>query len=177
MTINLVLTISFFLLTSLGTFLHFTHRWLKKGLLIHIFSAVNESTWEHMKLLVFPTLLIIVFQYLILEEAPSNLFFSLLVLYLVEIFSIPLIYEPLRIVFKNIDFSFTIIIFILAIIFGVYSQYIVLTRGVSMIRESISILLILFVTILFGLFTYFPPRFFLFKDPTTGEYGDTGQNS
>ena len=44
-----------FSLSSLfGTILHFLYDWTDKSLLIAPFSGVNESTWEHMKLLFFP---------------------------------------------------------------------------------------------------------------------------
>ncbi len=47
-----------FTLTSLGgTLLHFLYALTNKSLLVAPFSAVNESTWEHMKLLYFPMLI------------------------------------------------------------------------------------------------------------------------
>ena len=36
-----------------GTLLHFLHDWTNQNILIAPFSGVNESTWEHMKLLFF----------------------------------------------------------------------------------------------------------------------------
>ena len=47
-----------FAATSLGgTLLHFLFDWLGNALWIAPFSAVNESTWEHMKLLFWPMLI------------------------------------------------------------------------------------------------------------------------
>ena len=44
-----------FAVTSLfGTVLHFLYEWLGKAAWIAPFSGVNESTWEHMKLLFWP---------------------------------------------------------------------------------------------------------------------------
>ena len=41
-----------FAFTSLlGTLLHFLYEWTGKSPLVAPFSGVNESTWEHMKLL------------------------------------------------------------------------------------------------------------------------------
>ena len=40
----------------LGTILHFTYEWSNKNTIVAAFSAVNESTWEHLKLLFFPML-------------------------------------------------------------------------------------------------------------------------
>ena len=47
-----------FLFTSAaGTLLHFLYEWSGKNSIVGAFSAVNESTWEHMKLLFVPLLL------------------------------------------------------------------------------------------------------------------------
>ena len=47
-----------FLFTCLaGTLLHFVYDWSGKSALVGAFSAVNESTWEHMKLLFVPMFL------------------------------------------------------------------------------------------------------------------------
>ena len=44
-----------FAVTSLGgTVLHFLYDWLGEAAWIAPFSGVNESTWEHMKLLFWP---------------------------------------------------------------------------------------------------------------------------
>jgi hypothetical protein len=45
-------------ITSLGgTILHFLYDWSGKSRLVAVFSGVNESTWEHMKLLFWPMFL------------------------------------------------------------------------------------------------------------------------
>ncbi|MBR7099452.1 MAG: hypothetical protein IKC59_08555 [Clostridia bacterium] len=47
-----------FAVTSLlGTLLHFLYEWLGEAVWIAPISGVNESTWEHMKLLFWPMLL------------------------------------------------------------------------------------------------------------------------
>ena len=40
-----------------GTLLHFTFEWSNNNPIVGTFSAVNESTWEHLKLLFFPMLI------------------------------------------------------------------------------------------------------------------------
>ena len=46
-----------FLFTSiLGTFLHFLFELSGRSVIAAIFSAVNESIWEHMKLIYYPML-------------------------------------------------------------------------------------------------------------------------
>jgi len=38
----------------LGTLLHFTYEWFNLNKFVGFFSATNESTWEHLKLIFFP---------------------------------------------------------------------------------------------------------------------------
>ncbi len=137
-----------------------------------MFSAVNESTWEHMKLLVAPTLLVMVFQHIFLRSDYSNLINGILVLYIVETVSIPLLYESLRLIFKGVPFIITILIFYISIVLGLFSEYLILKNGISILSELVSFIFIMIITFKFGILTYFPPKIFLFKDPVTGRYGD-----
>ena len=43
--------------SAAGTLLHFVYEWSSQSILFAPFSAVNESIWEHMKLLFFPMLI------------------------------------------------------------------------------------------------------------------------
>ena len=52
----------FFTAAVLGTLDHFAYDWSGKSLPVGAFCAVNESTWEHMKLLFFPVLVAAVVQ-------------------------------------------------------------------------------------------------------------------
>ena len=52
-----------FALTSVGgTLLHFLYEWTGESKIAALFSGVNESTWEHMKLLFWPMLLYAIVQ-------------------------------------------------------------------------------------------------------------------
>lgn len=56
--------ITFCILTLiLGTLLHFLYEWTGYNYLVGFISPVNESTWEHLKLLFFPVLFLSVFEY------------------------------------------------------------------------------------------------------------------
>lgn len=46
-----------------GTLLHFLYDWTGQNPVVGAFSAVNESIWEHMKLLFFPMLAFSVFEF------------------------------------------------------------------------------------------------------------------
>ena len=55
----------------LGTILHFTFKWSNKNPLVGSFSAVNESTWEHLKLLFFPMLITTIIGYFLYRRIYS----------------------------------------------------------------------------------------------------------
>lgn len=53
-----------FLFTAvLGTLLHFVYEWSGENTVASLFSAINESTWEHMKLLFYPMMAFGVIEY------------------------------------------------------------------------------------------------------------------
>ena len=45
-----------------GTLLHFTYEWSGNNQIVGTFSAINESTWEHLKLIFFPMLIFAIFE-------------------------------------------------------------------------------------------------------------------
>lgn len=47
----------------LGTLSHFFYQWSHESMLVGLFSPVNESVWEHLKLLFFPAL-----AYMLIEQ-------------------------------------------------------------------------------------------------------------
>ena len=52
----------FIFASALGTLLHYLYEWTGESVLVAPFSGVNESTWEHMKLLYFPLFVFAVVQ-------------------------------------------------------------------------------------------------------------------
>ena len=55
--------LAFFFILVFGTLLHFTYDLSDQNTFVGYFSAVNESPWEHLKLLFFPSLLFSVFEF------------------------------------------------------------------------------------------------------------------
>lgn len=62
-----------FIFTGIGgTLLHFLYDWTGQNPVVGAFSAVNESIWEHMKLLFFPMLLFSVIEYCRIGKQYAN---------------------------------------------------------------------------------------------------------
>ena len=123
-------------------------------------------------MLVAPTLLVMVIQYFALEARYTNLFNSLLIFFLVELVSMPLLFELLKYLFKNkVPLVFTIGLFYICILLGLLSEYLFLQNGVFVMSELMVKIGIVVVTASFIVFSYFPPHLPIFKDPVNGGYG------
>ena len=61
----------FAVVSLLGTLLHFLYDWTGENIFAAPFSGVNESTWEHMKLLYWPLLLFAVIQSFFFRDVKS----------------------------------------------------------------------------------------------------------
>lgn len=59
--LKLYMILGFLFTAVLGTIWHFLYDWTGRGAIAALFFPVNESTWEHMKLIFFPMLLCTVF--------------------------------------------------------------------------------------------------------------------
>ena len=82
-----------FLVTgALGTLLHFVYEWTGRSRIAAAFSAVNESTWEHMKLLFLPFLLFTVAEFVVFSEAFRNFFAVKAVSILLGLAAIPTLF-------------------------------------------------------------------------------------
>jgi hypothetical protein len=57
-----------------GSMLHFTFEWSGNQPIVGVFSAVNESVWEHLKIAFRPTLMYAIFEYRYLNKRTNNFF-------------------------------------------------------------------------------------------------------
>jgi hypothetical protein len=154
----------------LGTLLHFSFEWSNDNLLVGAFSAVNESTWEHLKLLFFPMLITTILGYFYIGKDLS-VFLCARVFGIISaiLFTIIFFYTYSGILGTNISFL-NIATFYIAVITGEYISYKVMLSNLACnnSRAIISLVLLFFC---FIFFTYFPPKIGLFKVPLINGYG------
>lgn len=154
----------------LGSTLHFTYAWSGHNPLVAIFSAVNESTWEHLKIAFWPTFVFAVIEWFIFSKDVKNFCLATMV----KLFSMPIIIMTLfygwLAIFPD-NFIWDISIFVLAVILGYYFSYRLMKITKPLGWEKISLVIILIGLLKFSFFTYFPPKIFMFQDPIKGGYG------
>ena len=151
----------------LGTLLHFTYEWSRNNQIVGTFSAINESTWEHLKLLFFPMLIFAIFEGINIYKETNNY---------IEAKTIGIIFGMLFI--TVFFFTYTGIIgtnfavldigsfFVGVILSEVIAYKIMQMKSFSTNKtKRISIILIIIITLCFIIFTFNPPNINYFRDP------------
>ena len=98
----------------LGTLFHFLYDWIENPV-IAAFSAVNESTWEHMKLLFFPALLFAVIEFPFFRKDCPNFWQIKCVGILIGLLLIPTLFYTLNGVFGKTPDWLNILTFFIAV--------------------------------------------------------------
>lgn len=154
----------------LGTLLHFTYEWSNNNVLVGTFSAINESTWEHLKLISFPMLITLVIGYIYIgKNIPNYLCAKVLGIIVAILFTIIFFYTYTGIIGTNfaiIDISS----FFIAVVLGQYVAYQKM-QSKSSCNNLIAIIILLVLYLCFLIFTFSPPHIALFRDPITGIFG------
>ena len=160
-----------FAVTSLlGTLLHFFYGWLEKSPLVAPFSSVNESTFEHIKLLFWPLFFYALFQGLFFRER-KDLWCIKLRGILLGIFLIPfLFYMYNGVIGKSPDFINIAIFFVAAALAYLY-EYRQMKKPPRPCHPRVALAVLVGIALLLILFTFLPPRLALFRDPVTGSFG------
>lgn len=149
-----------------GSLLHFTYDWFNHSKLAAIFSAVNESIYEHLKITFWPILIYSIFEYIALSKITNNFIIAKAACLLVTLASMVIMFYGYTALTRQNFLIADIAVFILSICFGQITSYKILTKDqLKPILSYISMLIILILIIIFSLFTLFPPKSFLFKDP------------
>ena len=161
-----------FAVTSLGgTILHFLYDWLGKAAWIAPLSGVNESTWEHMKLLFWPMLIFAIVQSFFFPDRDDFWSVKLRGL-LLGITLIPVLFYTYNgVIGKSPDWINIVIFFISAAVAYLFETR--LFHDEKLLHQSpkpaIAVLSVL--ALLFVVFTFFTPEIGIFKDPLTANYG------
>ena len=161
-----------FAVTALaGTLLHFLYEWLGEAWWIAPFSGVNESTWEHMKLLFWPMLAFALVQSFFFRSYPSfpcvKLRGTLLGLTLIPV----IFYTYNGVIGKSPDWVNIAIFFVAAAIAYAYETRALTGESTVCRRHALAWAILLSIGALFILFTFKTPHLAIFRDPLSGKYG------
>lgn len=156
--------IPYICVTGLGVLLHFTYEWSGKNSIVGLFSPVNESTWEHLKLIFFPMLLLTIWNILYSHRGDFDFLPARTIGILAAMgFTIVSFYTYIGVIGHNIDFI-NIILYFLAVAFGFRIENRMYGKA-GFLNPCISLAILFIVILLFALFTYTAPRIGIFRVP------------
>lgn len=168
-------TIGGFLFTSVvGTLLHFAFEKLGTPFWA-VIGAVNESTWEHLKLLFWPFFIFTIIEYFVYGNNISGFLFSKAISVIIGMASnVILFYTYSGVLGFNVT-AIDISLFFIAVILSYFISYKLNSHTVSYFSAFNSNLagavIFLIIAVLFIIFTFKTPRLGLFLDPVSGKYG------
>lgn len=166
----------FLFISVLGVLLHFTYEWSGDNPIVALFSAVNESTWEHLKLLFFPLLLLTIIELLFTEkrQLPSNYLFARTIGILSGMAFIVIAFYTLTGVFAKLPDAVNIALYFLGVFLALCIEN-KINRGNSQNHSAFAAIVLLALTIAFFVFTKYPPSIGLFANPVlTGFHRSEG---
>ena len=160
----------FVLAVALGSVLHFLFDWTDAFSLAPI-SAVNESTWEHMKILFFPMLFFACAQYWFFRVESPSFWWIKLIGAVIGVLAIPVLFYTYNGAFGKTPDWLNITFFFLSAALGYWIEYLLFRKSFSLPYSSIAFIILLVIALLFAVFTFYPPYLPLFQDPITSLYG------
>ena len=164
--------IGVFVIFALSFVSHFMYKWLPNSIFSILF-PVNESIWEHMKLLATPVLIFSIFEYIIYRKKNisfNNFLLSYGISIILGIIIYLILYLPIHYIFGHSLLIAGLILFITFIIMQVISYYIMNYREIKY-SNVIGLGIIIILYIVFGYLTYNPIEIDLFYDDEKNVYG------
>ena len=155
-----------------GTLLHFFFDWTGKNVIVALFSAVNESIWEHLKLLFYPTVVFALLEYRSWGKEVDSFWCIKLSGILFGLAFIPVVYYTYTGLLGIKADWVNIAIFFIAAGLAYWLETKLFQRGFACrLPAKTAITVICMVGVVFTVFTFWPPHIPLFADPLTDTYG------
>ena len=159
----------------IGTLLHFTYEMSKHNKIVGLFSAVNESVWEHIKIALTPTILITLllgfndFCYGSFFEGLFISLFSIIIL-------IPILFYTYTYFTKKSVLTIDVICFYITVTISQLLYDTLVNIDTSLLADYLSLIGIIIIIIIYSVLTLLPIKNGLFKDPITKKYGVKGHS-
>ncbi len=155
----------------LGVVLHFTYEWSGENYIVGMFSAVNESVWEHLKLVFFPIFIYTVFEYFLIGYNYDNFIISKAISVLIAMLFVVVSFYSYSGIIGSHFLWMDIAIFIIAIIIAFYLSSSFINHALFKGKNAAGLLIFFIVAGMFMVFTVNPPQIELFRDPVDNSYG------
>lgn len=163
-------SIGFCFTAILGTLLHYAYSWSGSNF-IALFSAVNESTWEHMKLIFFPMFFFALIEGFFVGKDCKSFWCIKFNGIIISLLTVPIAFYTLNGAFGTTSGIANIAIFFVSIAFGYIYETVHFKINKQCDYYLLAIALLCVISLAFFVYTFNAPHIPLFKDPITGQYG------
>lgn len=158
----------------IGSIFHFLYQLSGERIIIGIIAPVNESVWEHLKMILIPTICWWAIYYVLrgykYKINANKWFTGLLVSLVSSMFTIMFVFyfytEAFGVELIIVDILILLLANIVGQLLGLHFY-----RYATGIDVQIAIVIIVFIVTVFIVFTFNPPHLPLFLDSSTGTYG------
>ena len=171
MDMPLLLCTSIVIIFTFGSLAHFLYDLSHENKILGLFTAVNESTWEHIKIAITPTIIWSLVDGYLFGDNP-NYFTAKLASLLILTFFIPFVFYSYTRITKKPVLIIDILTFLAAITLAQVSFFTIINIGV--VPYWVTYLSAVMTFIFFGAYmtlTLMPLKQIIFKDPVTHQYG------
>lgn len=149
-----------------GTLLHFCYAWSGENPFIALFSPVNESVWEHLKLLFFPVFLYTLFEIIVLFKVSGSFLTARVLGVCLGMFFILAAYFTYTGILGHNFLAADILIFVFSVLVTFCTSRYFEVRHPSLYLPLLAnYALLLLIVICFFSFTFSPPRLPMFQSP------------
>lgn len=149
----------------IGIILHFAYEFSGKNILVALFSAVNNSIWNHIKIIIFSIYIVSLVKMYITPKREKNLWTALFFKIITAIIAMLMLYNLYIFLFMVHNLIVDICIFYIAITLASIAQKIILNKvNVSPVVEDVYKYINLALIILTIIFSIYPLNLNVFRD-------------
>lgn len=164
LTLKKLMTYELIFIFFIGALMHFIYSWFPNPVTA-LFSPINESVWEHLKMLILPITLVGIYEYRIIKRIDLILWTKLCQLVFIMLFMVSFFYTYTGAFGVRGILIIDIISFFMAIYFGQKICYRILTtRKKPPIKTHYIVAILVLIFAAFINFTYSTPSIPLFQN-------------
>ncbi len=161
----------FLFITILGTLYHFIYEWSNHHRLMAILCAVNESTWEHVKMVIGPAIVWSLIEIPFIGWEP-NFWIAKSVSMITMFFVMVIVFYTYYLILKKEILILGILDFVFSVICGQFISYrMLLSSPYKPEIKTLGLGLFFIIVAMYLTLTLKAPKSFLFRDPVNKKFG------
>lgn len=167
-------TIGAFAVIVTGVLLHFVYGWSGGSRVVAAIAPVNESVWEHLKLVLIPVVALGVVEAAWVRDRRRLWWAKLAEVITASGFVVVFFYTYTGALGVHSILAVDILSFLVAIAGGQSLSYRILSSATRRpLPPAVSVMALVLLVVAFGVLTFTPPHIPLFQEVATGAYGPT----